>query len=72
MEEQRRFVRSNANMDALRSEQDRKRRRRSVIYLSLFLSVTLIFFAVCFFVFFKVSMDFISQKFPIKRHCNFV
>jgi cell division protein FtsQ len=55
MEEQRRFVRSNANMDALRSEQDRKRRRRSVIYLSLFLSVTLIFLAVCFFVFFKVS-----------------
>ena len=33
MEEQRRFVRSNANMDALRSEQDRKRRRRSVMAL---------------------------------------
>lgn len=55
MEEQRRFVRSNANMDALRSQQDRKRRRRSVFYLTLFLCVTLVFLAVCFFVFFRVS-----------------
>ena len=55
MEEQRRFVRSNATMDALRSQQDKKRRRRSVFYLTLFLCVTLVFLVVCFFVFFRVA-----------------
>lgn len=55
MEEQRRFVRSSANMDALRSKQDRKRRRRTVFYVSLFVAVTLVFLVVCFFVFFRVS-----------------
>lgn len=55
MEEQRKFVRSNANMDALRSQQDKKRRRRTVFYVTLFVSVTLVFLVVCFFVFFRVK-----------------
>ncbi len=55
MEEQRKYVRSNANMDALRSKQDKKRRRRTVFYVSLFVSVTVVFLVVCFFVFFRIS-----------------
>lgn len=55
MEEQRRFVRSSVSMDALRSKQDKKRRRRTVFYVSLFTGVTLVFLVVCFFLFFRVS-----------------
>ena len=55
MEEQRRFVRSSVSMDALRSKQDKKRRRRTVVYVSLFAGVTLVFLVVCFFLFFRVS-----------------
>lgn len=55
MEEQRRFVRSSVHIDELRSKQDKKRRRRTVFYAALFLSVTVVFLAVCFFLFFRVS-----------------
>ncbi len=55
MEEQRRFVRSSVSMDALRSKQDKRRRRRTVVYVSLFAGVTLVFLVVCFFLFFRVS-----------------
>lgn len=55
MEEQRRFIRSSVSMDALRSKQDKKRRRRTVVYVSLLAGVTLVFLVVCFFLFFRVS-----------------
>ena len=48
-------VRSNVHMDELRSRQDKKRHRRSVFYFILFLGATLIFLAVCFFLFFRIS-----------------
>lgn len=55
MEEQRRFVRSNVHIDELRSKQDKKRRRRTVFYVTLFLCVTVLFLSVCFFLFFRVE-----------------
>lgn len=55
MEESRRFTRSSVHIDELRSKQDKKRRRRTVFYAILFLSVTVVFLAVCFFWFFRVS-----------------
>lgn len=48
-------VRNNVHMDELRSRQDKKRHRRSVFYFFLFLGATVIFLAVCFFLFFRVS-----------------
>lgn len=48
-------VRTGVHMDELRSRQDRKRHRRSVFYILLFLGVTVIFLAVCFFLFFRIS-----------------
>lgn len=55
MEESRRFTRSSAHIDELRSKQDKKRRRRTVFYATLFLSVSVVFLAVCFFWFFRVT-----------------
>ncbi len=55
MEESRRFTRSSAHIDELRSKQDKKRRRRTVFYTTLFLCVTAVFLAVCFFWFFRVT-----------------
>ncbi len=55
MEESRRFTRSSAHIDELRSKQDKKRRRRTVFYATLFLSVSAVFLAVCFFWFFRVT-----------------
>lgn len=48
-------VRSNVHMDELRSRQDKKRHRRGVFYVFLFLGATIIFLAVCFFLFFRIS-----------------
>jgi len=55
MEESRRYTRSSAHIDELRSKQDKKRRRRTVFYATLFLSVSVVFLAVCFFWFFRVT-----------------
>ena len=46
---------SNVHMDELRSRQDKKRHRRAVFYIFLFLGATLIFLSVCFFLFFRIS-----------------
>lgn len=62
MEESRRFTRSSAHIDELRSKQDKKRRRRTVFYATLFVSVTVVFLAVCFFWFFRVSEIVIEQN----------
>ena len=48
-------VRSSVHMDELRSRQDKKRHRRSVFYFFLLFGATLIFLAVCFFLFFRIS-----------------
>lgn len=48
-------VRNSVHMDELRSRQDKKRHRRAVFYICLFLGATVIFLAVCFFLFFRIS-----------------
>lgn len=48
-------VRNSVHMDELRSRQDKKRHRRGVFYVFLFLGATVIFLAVCFFLFFRIS-----------------
>lgn len=48
-------VRSSVHIDELRSRQDKKRHRRAVFYIILLLGATLIFLAVCFFLFFRIS-----------------
>ncbi len=53
--EQQRFVRKNNNVIEAQRRQDRKRTRRSVFYVLLFLFVSLIFLAVCIAVFLKVN-----------------
>ncbi len=55
MEEPKRFVRTSVHIDELRSRQDRLRRRRTVFYVVLFLCATVVFSAVCFFLFFRIS-----------------
>ena len=46
---------SSVHMDELRSRQDKKRHRRGVFYVFLLLGATVIFLAVCFFLFFRIS-----------------
>lgn len=48
-------VRGSVHMDELRSRQDRKRHRRTVFYVCLLVGATVIFLAVCFFLFFRIS-----------------
>lgn len=48
-------VRNSVHMDELRSRQDKKRHRRGVFYVLLLLGATVIFLAVCFFLFFRIS-----------------
>ena len=48
-------VRTGVHMDELRSRQDRKRHRRMVAYILLLAGATVIFLAVCFFLFFRIS-----------------
>lgn len=46
---------SSVHIDELRSRQDRKRHRRAVFYFCLFFGATIVFLAVCFFLFFRIS-----------------
>lgn len=55
MEAQKRFVRTSVHIDELRSKQEKRRHRRAVMYVLLLLGATLVFLAVCFFVFFRIG-----------------
>lgn len=55
MEEQKRFVRTSVRMEELRSRQERKHIRRTAFSIVLFLCITIVFSAVFFLLFFRVS-----------------
>lgn len=55
MENQKRFVRSSVHLDELKSKQQKKTHRRTVMYVILFLGATLLFLAVFFLLFFRIS-----------------
>ncbi len=55
MEEQKRYVRTSVRMEELRSRRERKHIRRTAFSVGLFLCITIVFSAVFFLLFFRVS-----------------